>query len=376
MEDRENRRPGRERQSTVARERPAARGPRPPRRQSGRSSERESARVRRSPAQEVPAEEAPAERSAPARGTAQRQSRERTRAPERSRSETGRTRADTGRTRSDAGRSRAEPERSRSAKPARRKRKPRLRNTNFRIKFLTMLAVVAVLVLGLMIFFKIKHIEVVGNEYYTPEEIIDASGVALDDNLLSLSKATASARIRAALPYISEIQIQKKLPGTVVITVSEFEVSYGIQDEAGSWWLINREGRILEQTDAQAVKSHMLIKGMTITPPAIGDLIKPAAADGADLSEIAAKRNAALTVLPLLEKTPFAKELVSVDVATSYDIIRWYGTQFESKLGNTENIAYKLQYLQGVLENLGKEKSGTIDLSFTEDNSAHCLPFG
>jgi hypothetical protein len=115
---------------------------------------------------------------------------------------------------------------------------------------------------------------------------------------------------------------------------------------------------------------------MPIETPQIGDYIKPVATPGADLSEIAAKRDATVAVLPLLEQSSFAKEIVSLDVSTSYDLILWYGTQYEIKLGNTENLSYKLNYLASVLAELGAEKSGTIDLTFTEDNKGHFLPFG
>ena len=215
-----------------------------------------------------------------------------------------------------------------------------------------------------------------GMKNYTAEEIITASGINIDDNLLSLSKAAVASRIHAALPYVNEIQIKKKLPSTVIITVSEFTVTYGIQDETGGWWLINREGRVLEQTDLQTVKSHTVVAGMPIQVPQPGDYVKPIATDGADLSEIAAKRTATVTTLPELEKMPYAKQIVSVDVSTSYDVRLWYGTQFEIRLGSTEKLTYKLQYLQAVLDQLGKEKTGTIDLTFSEDGDAHFLPFG
>ena len=299
------------------------------------------------------------------------------------------------------------PVRSRSAAQKKKKKKKphRIYNTNFGFKFLTMLAVVGVIVLAMMIFFRVKHIEVVlkgvpaeteaaadpsgdgtafsvqtvdGSplSYYTAEEIITASGINIDDNLLSLSKAAVASRIHAALPYVNEIQIKKKLPSTVIITVSEFTVTYGIQDETGGWWLINREGRVLEQTDLQTVKSHTVVAGMPIQVPQPGDYVKPIATAGADLSEIAAKRTATVTTLPELEKMPYAKQIVSVDVSTSYDVRLWYGTQFEIRLGSTENLTYKLQYLQAVLDQLGKEKTGTIDLTFSEDGDAHFLPFG
>ena len=294
-----------------------------------------------------------------------------------------------------------------AAKKRKKKKKKthRVYNTNFGFKFLTMLAVVAVITLGMIIFFKVKHINVVflgvdgygpavsatgleetsptgGDDaapqrgYYTEQEIIDASGIEKDDNLLSLSKAAVASRIHAALPYVNEIQIKKSLPGTVVISVSEFKVTYGIQDETGGWWLLSREGRILEPTDEQEVKKHLILTGMPIQVPQVGDYIKPTASEGVDMSEIAAKRSAAVAILPQLEQTSYAKKISSVDLSSSYNIILWYGTQYEIRIGNTENLTYKLQYLEGVLEELGKDKSGTVDLTFNEDQAAHFLPFG
>ena len=435
MDEQNRRRPGQNIHNPAAGERPrTSRGPQPPRRQSGTASEQAQARRERLAAREQAEAPARAEswRSAQTAGT-ERRPRAEERPVRRTREASGQEtqpRGQTQRRRSqetrDTDRRRApEPEtRRRTARepdsnaeaPAAGRQTPRKKkakkphrvySTNFGFKFLTMLAVVGVIVLAMMIFFKVKHIGVQnygtagraaadtaaaaeentavtgvsveaegGLSYYSAQQIIDASGISIDDNLLSLSKAGVASRIHAALPYINEVQIRKKLPGTVIISVSEFTVTYGIQDEHGAWWLISREGRVLEPTDEQGVKSHLTVTGMPIETPQVGDYIKPVAAYGADLSEIAAKRTATVTVLPLLEQSPFAEQIVSLDVSTSYDIRIWYGTQFEVKLGNTENLAYKLNYLQAVIKELGKDKSGTIDLTFTEDDGAHFLPFG
>ena len=409
MDDRENRRPTERRGSAATRERPTPprRRPQAARPRTGTASEQARARqerlAARAAAAEAVREEPRQTRSRPVTkdSGATRAVRPVEPAAEEAAQQPERTeRAD----RSKAAARRRSTD-TRKQKRARKKKPHRIYNTNFGFKFLTMLAVVGVIVLAMLIFFRVRHIETAfrgvtdrstatdaeGNpiagisvesadgtalSYYTAQEIIDASGINVDDNLLSLSKAAVASRIHAALPYINEIQIKKKLPSTVIITVSEFTVTYSIQDLAGQWWLISREGRVLEPADAQIAKNHMVVTGMPIQVPNPGDYIKPVATDGADLSEIAAKRTATLTALPLLERSSFAKQIVSMDVSTSYDIILWYGTQYEIKLGNTENLEYKLQYLQAVLEELGKEKSGTIDLTFTEDNGAHFLPFG
>ena len=354
MDDRENRRPGQRRDTAVSRERPRTeRQPASARPRTGNAASQAKARAERQAVRIAGAPEptqARRDRGGPA--------------------------------------NRPLPQSPQKKKKKRKKRPRRIYNTNFGFKFLIMLAVVAVIVLSMVIFFKVKHIYVEvtpptgedgqteSHSYYTAEDIILASGINLDENLLSLRKATVASRIRIALPYIDEIQIKKKLPGTVIITVSEFNVTYGIRDSQDQWWLMSREGRILEQADDQEIKRHLTITGMTIVPPQPGDFLKPAAADGADLNELAAKRSSAVAVLQALEPMSYVKQIDSVDLSTSYDILLRYGSQYEIRLGTTEELEYKLQYLGAVLEELGKDKSGTIDLTFTEDKDAHFLPFG
>ena len=372
MEKNERKRPGEH--APKERPRTPASGPKAPRTRTGNASAREAARRERM------------EHSAEARG---QQSRDAVRRqPDRRGPEPVREKPEPKHREPKAKEEAAHretPQTEQAHAPKRKKKKPhRVYNTNFGFKFAVMLAVVAAIVLSMIIFFKVKHIEVLlptGEDgsvksYYSVEDVAEASGINLDENLLSLSKATVASRIHAALPYVNEIQIKKQLPGTVIITISEFEITYGVQDETGGWWLMSREGRILESTDERSARNHLTVTGMPIQVPQPGDWFKPAATEGADMSEIANKQKVVLELLPVLEKAPFAKEIVSVDVSTSYDLTLWYGTRYEIRLGTTENLDYKLQFLQSTLENSDiQRKSGTIDLTFNEDNKVHFLEF-
>ena len=62
-----------------------------------------------------------------------------------------------------------------------------------------MLAVVAAIVFGVAIFFKVTTIEVQGNTLYSAEDVIAASGIEPGDNLLLVNKATTAGNILAAL---------------------------------------------------------------------------------------------------------------------------------------------------------------------------------
>lgn len=66
--------------------------------------------------------------------------------------------------------------------PVRKKRRRRGRNLLYYIMF-TMIAVAVGLILSLTVFFKIETIEAEGLTHYTPEEVIQTTGIQLEDNL-------------------------------------------------------------------------------------------------------------------------------------------------------------------------------------------------
>lgn len=288
--------------------------------------------------------------------------------------------------------------RAETARP--KKRVHRMNRSAFRVKLLTMLGVAAAVILGFVIFFKIQNIGVVyeingeeleaealdgylqgaENRYYSAEEIIEASGIELGDNLLTLNKAAVAARVKTELPYVSQVQVKRSFPNTVTLLITEFEITYAICDETGHWWLINCEGRVLEAADEQTAKEHLTVQGMTIKTPELGAMIAPAGAADADQTELAAKKTALLQVLQALEdSSEIAKKVTTVDMSASYDIILWYGTQYEIHLGTTEELAYKFAYLQGVLDEFRTQNqtylSGVIDITFSEGRNARFQPF-
>ena len=64
-------------------------------------------------------------------------------------------------------------------------------------KLIIMLAVVAAIVFGVAIFFKVNTIEIQGNTVYSADQIIEASQIQQGDNLLTVNKALAVGNIKA-----------------------------------------------------------------------------------------------------------------------------------------------------------------------------------
>ena len=240
-------------------------------------------------------------------------------------------------------------------------------------RILIMAAVVLAFVLSMIIFFRVRNIEVSGSMYYTDEEIISACGIARGDNLLTISRAKAAGSIMAELPYIRSVQVTRHLPDTLELTVTEYEVTYAVRDTQDAYYLVTSDGKITEQTDAKEAKTHIAVNGFTIASPVVGQQITIAAGQGQEVTS-AGQLDAMTVLLQELEAADLSKEVASVEIPSSYDLGFWYGDQYYVKLGNKENLAYKLEYLKEVLKNLDDYQTGTIDLSFSEGNEARFTP--
>ncbi len=128
------------------------------------------------------------------------------------------------------------------------------------------LVIAVVAALGL--FFKISAITVAGGKRYTDQDIINASGLETDSSILFVNMSGAEVRIKNALPYVDSVKVTRKLPGTVVIEVTEIDPA-AYFTSGGSVWLMDVSGRILEQTDGLGVSGVTEIRGIAPETPEI-----------------------------------------------------------------------------------------------------------
>ncbi len=96
----------------------------------------------------------------------------------------------------------------RSSKPfsAKKRRRKILAMYTSMVMIIAMIAAV----LCLTVFFKIDSITVEGKTRYSPDEIIDASGIAIGTNLLLCNTEPSKEIIEKEFPYIESVSIKKK----------------------------------------------------------------------------------------------------------------------------------------------------------------------
>ena len=100
-------------------------------------------------------------------------------------------------------------------------RRSRQRRSGALFKVLAVLITAIAILLAMSVFFKISRIDVAGAERYSPEEIIEASGIELGENLFFVDRFDAASRIFAELSYIDTVTVTRQLPNHILITVTE-----------------------------------------------------------------------------------------------------------------------------------------------------------
>lgn len=248
-------------------------------------------------------------------------------------------------------------------------RTPKRINAEVWKRLLIMLGVVAALVLSMVIFFRVRHLEATGSSYYTAEEILNASGIAEGDNLLTVRRGQIAGNVMAALPYVSSVQVARQLPDTLVIHVTEFDAAYCVNDEAGDYYLMTAGGKATERLTEQSAKEHIRLTGLTIKTPTLGETVTVSTETGKE-SAASLQLAAAKKLLEELENAELTKEITSVNVPSAYDLSVQYGDRFLVELGSTDQLDYKLEFLKTVVAEQKSYATGTIDLTLKGGNEA------
>ncbi len=115
-------------------------------------------------------------------------------------------------------------ERKPAAAPS-KKKKRKHRKKHRILRLLIAVAVIAVFVLiANLSYFEITEMAVIGNKTVTDEEILALSEIEAGDSIFLINPLAVKSRIKKNL-YISEVRLDRQMPGTVEIIVTEREAA-------------------------------------------------------------------------------------------------------------------------------------------------------
>lgn len=252
---------------------------------------------------------------------------------------------------------------------ARKSRRGRHRNRGrfgFLYKVLSAAAILAAIVLGSAVFFRVDRILVTGHSRYSEAQIIEAGEVERGDNLFLLDKFKVARQILTRLPYVDSVSITRRLPAALEVAVTECAAAAVIEGE-GAWWVLNAGGKYLERSDAPGTAALAPVHGLTPVAPMVGTKLEVT-------EEQAGKLESLVKLMRALDARGMAGQAQSYDLTADNVILVGYGGRFTLKLPlSGTDYAEETRKVQAALERLPENSTGVLD--FTLAGDLHLIPY-
>lgn len=219
--------------------------------------------------------------------------------------------------------------------------------------------------LSLTVFFKTETVTAQGSGIYAEQEIVDASGINSGNNLFLISEEEIADSITRRLPYIGTVTINRELPNTLHIHVTDTIASYAIENADGTYILLDAQFKVLENAATQNPADTILISSAEISSANPGTTI--AFSDTAvqqRLNEIAAG----------ISKTGMAQatEIYTKGVNSNYIV---YMGRITFELGTLDDLEDKIIRGLASCEQLDKDGSNMKgNLNLTVDKQSYFTP--
>lgn len=209
--------------------------------------------------------------------------------------------------------------------------------------------------------FDIKEIKVHGNSALKDEEIIRASGIVKGVNIFAVSLSEAKDNIKN-MGYVENVKIKRSLPSAIEITVVE-EVGVAYIKAKEGYVVITANGRCIDITDGMDNKDSgqsaslpqlPLITGLRGVKYKVGNILK--AEDDTQLQALFA-------CLHEFAKYGYVFDMREIDVSDISDIKFYYMSKnLCVTVGAAEKIGYKMECFGPILEQIGENPEGYINL--------------
>lgn len=234
------------------------------------------------------------------------------------------------------------------------------------LRVLSVVLAAVAIVAALTLFFKVDEVQVTGGGRYTEEEIRAAAGVERGDNLILLDKYRIAQRIYTALPYITEVRINRQLPDVLLVEVVETRAAAAVQG-AGAWWLVSSTGKVLEAVDSEAAQDYLLLEGVTAQDPAAGERLTLGEEDNLDAETL-------VSLLSAMETRGVLARTDSVDASDPEFLVMDYDGRFRVEIGYDADFGFKMDCLVAAVATFQPNETGTIRMTMSDDSEVRFIP--
>lgn len=201
---------------------------------------------------------------------------------------------------------------------------------------------------------KIAKVEVKGNSIVSTDTILSLADIQTGESLLSVSNSEVENNIEKN-PYLIFVGIDRIFPDTIVINVKE-RTPKALIEYMGSYVITDGDGFILGINESNANSTVPKIKGIVVKTTTVGDII--VIDNKYQLSQLK-------EIIAALEKEEVYDIITEINMSDPNAIVMTTNDGYTVKLGEFENIQYKIRFFKTTREQLiqmGKT-GGSIDIT-------------
>lgn len=272
-----------------------------------------------------------------------------------------------------------------------RERKRRKRLSAYIVYYIIfgILAVVILAVLSTTVLFNLSKYRITGDTVYKEQQIIDATGVNVGDNLILMDVGAVRQRLIDRLPYVDKVEVSRNIftcaleiklnPATAVANIKKND----------RYYLVSENGRIMDAELKTPDKNCVVVLGFDPEYAKSGDFLSVTdegsrnmlskllravktydEIDDENEYEAQQKYDSVFTLIDLCRELGISKHIKTINMSSIYDIKLSYDNKLTLELGDTTDAKLKLTVAKNLIDKgeFDGEK-GVLVLSQLSENS-------
>lgn len=204
----------------------------------------------------------------------------------------------------------------------------------------------------------IVNLSVEGESIYKNEEILSAAEIEIGLNMLSLREKSVNKKVTTELPYIHSVELDRKLPDTLTVTVTPTKEKYLIVNDKG-YICVNEHGKILSLKKKKLKEGMFRIYGFEVQECEAGTEYIP--------SEVnAAKYELVKNIVSLLEAEGVV-DRASINLTDMSDAFINFDSRIRIYLGDCSEIDKQIKLACNVIKSSASDgQTGYIDMRYSD----------
>lgn len=212
------------------------------------------------------------------------------------------------------------------------------------------LVFLVLILLMLCPWFNINNKTITGIDSLTEDTILKAVGLdGASVNIFAFNSAKAKKELKKN-PYVESVKITKKLPDTILITVTERKIR-GYVPYLKNYLYIDDEGRVID-VQSSYTKPRPIVKGLEFNTFTLGEQLP------VDNKEAF---NTIVELSKLITKYELLDSVVEVNVTNAEDI-HLYINKVDIYFGDFSDSNEKISYLTEIIKTIPEDDRGSLHL--------------